>query len=108
MEVQTKIYKDVVCLEVTSSNGPKWWYQGYNMSYSPFPVSALKQVVPGVIRQGNRKVFTTAIDIGGTAHVVAINMQRSDVWALIRRGLVPSSTPLPRQNPDYSPTPERL
>jgi hypothetical protein len=108
MEVQTKIYKDVVCLEVTSSNGPKWWYQGYNMSYSPFPVSALKQVAQGTLRNSGRKVFTTAIDVAGTPSVVAINMQRSDVWAMIRRGLVPSNTPLPRTNPDYTQAPERI
>lgn len=108
MEVQTKIYKDVVCLEVISSNGPKWWYQGYNMSYSPFPVNALKQVVQGRIRQGNKKVFTTAIDIGGVPSMVAINMQRSDVWALIRRGLIPASTPLPRSTPNYSDNPEKI
>ncbi|HAG52987.1 MAG TPA: hypothetical protein DCL21_04280, partial [Alphaproteobacteria bacterium] len=71
MEAQTKIYKDVVCLEVSSSNGPKWWYQGDSMSYSPFPISGLKQVAQGTIKQGNRKVFTTAIDISGTPHVVA-------------------------------------
>jgi len=108
MEAQTKIYKDVVCLEVASSNGPKWWYQGYSMSYSPFPIKALKQVAQGTIKQGNRKVMTTAIDIGGTPHVVAINMQRSDVWAMIRRGLVPASTSLPRAEPNYSQDPERL
>lgn len=108
MQVQTKIYKDVVCLEVISANGPKWWYQGYSMSYSPFPVKALRQVAQGVIKQGNRKVFTTAIDIGGTPRVVAINMQRSDVWSMIKRGLVPANTPLPRNTPDYSNNPEKL
>lgn len=108
MEVQTKIYKDIVCLEVISANGAKWWYQGYNMSYSPFPVKALRQVAQGIIKQGNRKVFTTAIDIGGTPKVVAINMQRSDVWAMIKRGLIPVNTPLPRSEANYTTHPEKL
>lgn len=108
MEAQTKIYKDVVCLEVVSANGPKWWYQGYNMSYSPFPVNQLKQVALGTIKNTNRKVFTTAIDIAGTPRIVAINMQRSDVWAMIKRGLVPSQTPLPRSQANYTPHPEKL
>jgi hypothetical protein len=108
MEAVTKIYKDIICLEVKSANGPKWWYQGYNMSYSPFPVKALKQVAQGVLKQGNRKVLTTAIDIGGTAHIVAINTQRSDVWALIKYKLVPSDTPLPRSEPNYCTHPEKI
>lgn len=108
MEAQTKIYKDVVCLEVNSANGPKWWYQGYNMSYSPYPVSSLKQVAQGTLRGTGRKVFTTALDIAGTPRVVAINMQRSDVWALKRRKLIPESVDNPRSEPNYSPNPEKL
>lgn len=108
MEAQTKIYKDIVCLEVISANGPKWWYQGYSMSYSPFPVNALRQVAKGKLRQTGREIFTTAIDIAGTPRIVAINMQRSDVWAMIKRGLIPTNTALPRINPNYSPHPEKL
>jgi hypothetical protein len=108
MDVQTKIYKDIICLEVVSANGPKWWYQGYNMSYSPFPVKMLRQVAKGRLKQGGRVVYTTAIDVAGTPRVVAINMQRSDVWALIKRGLVTADTPLPRTEPKYSDHPERI
>lgn len=108
MEVQTKIYKDIVCLEVISANGSKWWYQGYNMSYSPFPIKYLMQIAKGRLRQGNKEIYTTAIDIAGTPKVVAINMQRSDVWALIKRGLISSTTPVPRSQPNYTPHPEKL
>jgi len=108
MEAKTKIYKDIVCLEVASSNGAKWWLQGYGMSYSPMPVNAIKQVAQGTLRGTNRKVLTTAIDIAGQATMVTINTQRSDVWAMIRRGLIAKDTPLPRENPNYTQHPEKL
>lgn len=108
MEVQTKIYKGIVCLEVVSANGTKWWYQGYSMSYSPFPLKELRQVAQGTLKKGGRKVFTTAIDIAGTPRVVAINMQRSDVWGMIKQGLIPANTPLPRTQPNYTPHVEKL
>jgi len=108
MEAKTKIYKNIICLEVASSNGPKWWLQGYNVSYSPIPVSAIKQIAAGRLRQTNKHVFTTAIDIGGKATMVTINLQRSDVWAMIKKGLVPKDTKLPRTEPNYTQVPEKL
>lgn len=108
MEAQTKIYKDIICLEVISANGPKWWYQGYSMSYSPFPLKNIRQIAKGRLKQGNRLVYTTAIDIAGKPRVVAINMQRSDVWGMINRGLIPANTPLPRAQANYSQNPEKI
>jgi hypothetical protein len=108
MESQAPIYKNIVCLEIPSANGPKWWYQGASLAYSPIPVNAIKQIALGTLRKSNKKVFSTAIDVAGEPKIVAINMQRSDVWAMVKHKLIAPNTPLPRQNPNYSQKPEKI
>lgn len=108
MESQTKIYQGIICLEIPSSNGAKWWLQGYNTSYSPFPISAVKEIAKGRIKATNKAIFATPIDISGAPKLITINMQRSDVWTLIKKGFIPKDTPLPRSIPNYSKSPEKL
>ncbi len=91
---KAKVYKNIICLEVASKDGPKWWYQGGNLAYTPIHVKELIQVSSGRIKKTGREVLTTAIDIGGQPQLVAINFARSDVAALVAYGHLPKDYPL--------------
>lgn len=108
MQSVVPIYKNVICLEVYSKNGAKWWYQGGSLAYTPILISDIKQIAIGKIKGTNRTVYTTAIDFNGVAKMVAINMQRSDVWTMINKKLIPATTTLPRSQANYSQHPEKL
>lgn len=101
---KVSIYPDIICLEVSSTTGAKWWYQGGNLAYTPIHVKELKQVSFGRIRQTGRQVLTTAIDMGGQPQLVAINIPRSDLAALIKYGHLPKDYPV--EPVTYSPYPE--
>lgn len=104
---QQKIYKGVACLEATSPEGDRWWYQPGELAYSPVRIDDIKRVVAG--RIGLRRVLAVPVQWGSRRTLVALNLPRTDLWTLKERGLLPESYKLPsEEKPAYTEWPEDL
>lgn len=76
------VYKDIICLEVRSPHGSKWWWQNENLSYTPCHKNWLQKIVWATV-QGKGKVLATPVDFGnGDTVLVAVNVPRSDPQVL--------------------------
>lgn len=96
-----KIYKGIICLEIPSENGPKWWPQGGRLHYTPIKVQDIRQLVQGTVPGEGRKIWAVPLEVQGKSSLVAINIPRSDLWALQQARLLPSDLPLPPGSPTY-------
>lgn len=101
----TKVYKGILCLEVASQNGPKWWPQGGRLHYTPIKIQDVRQLMQGTVPGEGRKIWAIPLEIRGKSTLVAINIPRSDIWGLKQAGLLPSDLPLPTTSPTYEPWP---
>jgi len=99
---KVKIYKGVVCLEIPSAYGGKWWYQGGTLAYTPVLAEEVYAMRHGTLRDSRRDVLVVAIKIGGEEKLVAINLPRTDIDALKRRGLWPNAMEKPYKSIHYS------
>ncbi|MEC9291020.1 MAG: hypothetical protein VX730_01315 [Pseudomonadota bacterium] len=86
---KAKIYKGLICLEADSRVGPKFWYQTPNVSFTPFPISALQGLGMGVLHGSGRKVVTAQL----SDHRIVVNLARSDCLSLQVKGLWHSEFP---------------
>ena len=102
----TKVYKGILCLEIASQNGPKWWPQGGRLHYTPIKIQAVRQLMQGTVSGEGRKIWAVPLEIQGKSSLVAINLPRSDLWGLKQAGLLPVDLPLPAQSPTYETWPE--
>lgn len=101
---KAKIYEGIVCLEMRTPDGAAWWYQGRSLAYTPARIENIRKVVQG--RTGARTVWAVPMEDGYQQVLVAINIPRSDVWTLKRRGLLPDDFELPTPTPTYTPWPD--
>lgn len=101
-----KIYKGVACLEATAPGGERWWYQPGKLAYAPIRIDDIKRIVAG--RVGVKRVLAVPVQWGSRRTMVALNLPRTDLWALRERGLLPASYKLPEQPPAYNKWPEEL
>jgi hypothetical protein len=106
MTTKAKVYEGVVCLEINSADGAKWWYQGTALAYSPALVQDIKVLRVATIQGTRKPVLAAPISVGNSEHLVVLNLPRSDVVALKRRGLIPRDMPLPHEKTDSTDWPE--
>lgn len=88
---KVKIYKDLICLEVESRVGAKFWYQTPNISFTPFPIREVKSLGMGILHGAGRRVITAEV----SGHRIVVNLARTDCLSLQVRGMWHSSFPLP-------------
>jgi len=105
MTTKAKVYKDIICLEVYSPEGARWWLQTPTLSYTPYHVDRIVRMASGVIRGSSRPVLAVQVRQGGEDVLVAVNIARSDIAALKRKRLVPASYTLPERVDTYTPWP---
>lgn len=106
MEQKTKIYRDIICIEAPSRTGGKWWYQVGELAYSPMHVNSVRGVKYGTLTTNRKPIAVVHAVIDGRLQMVAINTMRTDVPALVRRGMWPQELPVPFENPVYTAHPE--
>ena len=85
------IYEGILCLEVYTPNGRKWWDQGYDLGYTPYKITDVKKAKFGRL-EGGRYVVAVEIENHGW---VAVNPPRSDVPAMEKAGLWPGKLAKP-------------
>ena len=105
MENKAKVYQGIVCLEIASAYGQKWWYQGESLSYTPVLVNKLRAVSKAVLEGSRKEVLVVALKIGNTERLIAVNIPRSDIAALKARRLWPAGMPEPFTSFSYTPWP---
>jgi hypothetical protein len=86
---KTKIYKGLICLEVESRVGAKFWYQTLNVSYTPYPISAVRKLGMGMLHGSGRRVVMA--EVSGSR--IVLNLARSDCLGLQERRLWHSRFP---------------
>jgi hypothetical protein len=106
MTTKAKVYKDIICLEVASPEGPRWWFQTPALAYTPYHVDRIRRLVWGTLSGSARQVLAVPVQQGGKEVLVAINLPRSDIAALKRKGLVPEGYQLPTRTDTYTPWPD--
>lgn len=98
-----RIYKDVVCLEIESREGARYWDVGHGLDFRPCHISRITRVRHGVLSGTPREVVAADID----GQWVVINLPRSDIPALAERGLIPADMLLPFDTVEkYTPKPD--
>ena len=103
---KVKIYEGVVCLEVYSPDGGKWWYAGGSLAFTPVLAPEIYHVRYGQIEGTRREVLAVAMKIDGKENLIAVNIPRSDIAALKKRRLWPEGLEEPYTKINYSPWPE--
>lgn len=104
-----RIYEGIVCVEMPSRTGHMWWDQGYQLGYTPLPVQRIGKIQYGVLHGNRRPVLAAHIMTGGGMQWVAVNLPRSDTFALKSRGLWSAEIEEPySEKPKYTPWPEKL
>lgn len=104
-----KIYKGVLCLEIASRVGAKWWYQTPGLAFTPFALSDVPNITQGRIVGTQRHIAALNLMVSGQKRLVAINLPRSDIGGMMRRGLWDDDFPHPGfniENITYTPWPE--
>ena len=99
---KAKVYKGVACLEITSPDGGKWWYQGGTLAYTPVLIREIKALRTGKLENSGREVLATALSFSGKEHLVVINLPRTDIVDLKARGLWPKGMKAPHEKTDYT------
>lgn len=79
------IYKGVACVELLSPHGPKWWYAGAGLSYSPVLVKDLRDLRRGHLPSRGQDRMVAHVQ--GLSAWLAINLARTDIAALRSAGL---------------------
>ena len=102
MENKAKVYRGIVCLEIPSAYGNRWWYQGGSLSYTPVLVSEVRAVSKATLEGSRKKVLVVALKIGNTERLIAVNLPRSDIEALKARRLWPANMPEPFDSYSYT------
>lgn len=102
MENKAKVYQGVVCLEIDSAYGAKWWMQTPNNSYTPVLVEEIRVLRHGVLRGSNQPVLAAPLRLNGQDQLIAINMARSDIAALKKRRLWPGGMKEPFTSYNYT------
>lgn len=103
---KAKVYKGVACLEMSSKDGGKWWYQGGSLAYTPILIREIQVVRTGTLKSGGREVIAVPLQMGGNEHLVVLNLPRTDIVELKARGLWPEGFDTPHETTDYTPWPE--
>ena len=103
---KAKVYKDVVCLEMPSNDGAKWWYHGASLCYTPVLIHEIKRIQYGVISGTHKEVLAVPLRLGGQEHLVAINLPRTDIVGLMQARLWNPHFPVPHQTTNYTPWPD--
>src|SRR5690606_14999398 len=63
MNANLKVYKDIICLEVPTPHGPKWWWQSGNLAYTPCHISLIQEVKQATVsNKGNMLTVPVRID----------------------------------------------
>ncbi|MBI1363246.1 MAG: hypothetical protein GC134_04620 [Proteobacteria bacterium] len=106
MTTKAKVYKDIICLEVASPEGGKWWFQTPSLSYTPYHVDRIQRLVWGKMTGSSREVLAVPVQKGAQEVLVAVNLPRSDLAALKRRKLIPAGYPVPDRENAYTPWPD--
>lgn len=78
------IYEGVACVEVVSGHGGRWWYAGAGLGLSPVLVEELRDLSMVQVRPGLQ--WRLAARVRGFDAWLAVNVPRTDVAALRRRG----------------------
>lgn len=100
-----RIYEGMACLELESRDGGKWWDQGMSLGYTAVPIRHIPKVRYGMIMGEGRYVLAAFWE----GQWVAINLPRSDVFALKAKGLWPDGLAAPYDTIDhYTPPPVRI
>ena len=108
-QAKFRIYQGIICLEMPSRTGHLWWDQGYQLGYTPYPAIQVDRVQYGVLHGNRRPVLAAQITTAGGRQWVAVNLPRSDVFALKQRGLWHADMVAPyNEKPNYTPWPEKL
>lgn len=108
-----KIYKDVICLEMPSRTGGAWWYQGMGLGFTPWKIEGINSAkytrLHGSGHVAGRETLVVQIPIAGVMQWVAVNLPRSDIPALKRRGFWDNAMQAPYDEaPPYADYPESL
>jgi len=105
MNANLKVYKDIICLEVPTPHGPKWWWQSGNLAYTPCHISLIQEVKQATVsNKGN--MLTVPVRIDGRTVLVAINVARSDIAALENYNRIPRGSVRYTPPQQYTPWPE--
>lgn len=106
METKAKVYKNIACLEICSSYGPKWWYQGGSLAYTPVLIDEIHAVRCGILKGNRKEVLVVGVTLHGKEHLVALNLPRTDIVGLKARGLFPEHLHAPHTTTHYTPWPQ--
>lgn len=98
------VYEGVACVEIWSAHGARWWYTAGAMRYSPVLVDELSDMhVTWITQLGAERLVA---HVPGIEPWLAINVARSDVATLQRRGRWKADFPSPPfDRIEYSPWP---
>ena len=105
-ENKAKVYKGVACLEIASPYGQKWWLQTLQNHYTPVLIEEIKVLRHGQLKGSPREVVAAPLEIAGRQELVVLNLARSDIPELMRRGLWPPSMKPPFDKYTYTEWPE--
>lgn len=103
-----KIYQGIICLELRTPHGRRWWAQGYGLGFAPYPLAKVAGIRAGKLEETGRRVLAVRIPVDGTMSWVAVNAPRSDISALEAMGAWPPDWPKPYDTVTYTPWPETL
>lgn len=104
-----KIYADIVCLEMESPVGGKFWGQGLRLGYTPVWVRDIQRVKYGLLQGSGHDAGRWVLAAWYDTQWVAINLPRSDIAGLQRARLWPAGTPLPYDTlTAYTPLPQGI
>ncbi|MDD9911718.1 MAG: hypothetical protein OXR68_08440 [Alphaproteobacteria bacterium] len=103
-----RIYQGIACLEDKAPphiHAGKWWDQGFNLNYTPYPIKNIRHIRIGIIQGTTREVIAAQIN----QQWIVINPARSDIPALEKVGIWPTHMKKPYSTlPTYTPWPEKL
>jgi len=104
-----KIYQHVVCLEMKSPIGGKFWHQGLQLGYTPVLLRHLRRVKYGLLQGSGTDAGRWVLATWYENQWVAINLPRSDIAGLQQAGLWPQNLATPYDTlAAYTPLPVRL
>lgn len=99
------MYKDIICLEIRTPHGGKWWWQSGSLAYTPCHIGLVREVKHASVT-GKGNMITVPVHIDGRTVLVAVNVPRSDIAALERYGLIQKGSVRYSPPAAYAPWPE--
>lgn len=100
-----KVYKDIICLEIHTPHGGKWWWQSGNLAYTPCHISLVREV-QSTATTHKGKVLAVPVRINGRTVLVAVNVPRSDMAALEHYGRIEKGSVRYTPPASYTPWPD--